>query len=235
MRKEEYFIASSYCDPNLKLKYPTFLRIFQDVADRNSEDIGSGKEVTMNKGMLWVLLRTYVEFDEMPNFLDKVTFYSYPSGFKGKTFFNRQGGMIKDGKPVIRLSSTWCLIDKDTRKLIFNPNLPLVSEESELTIKDPDKIEKEPTSYIESRIARYSDGDLNGHLNNVKYVDWILDTHEPEFYKKNVLKTLLINYESEVRLGEKLDIYANNELTYFEGRVGDKLSFNAKLTFAPRK
>ena len=232
MRREKLFIASSYCDPSLNLKYSSFLRMFQDIGDRNSHDIGAGKEETMNKGMLWVLLRTYVEFDELPKYRDEVDFYTYPNKTKGKAFFYRQAGMLnKEGKSLVRLSALWCLIDKKERKIVLNPGLPLVEESYDYDIALPEKIKKQPTSYIESRVARYSDGDLNGHLNNTKYVDWILDTREAEYYKTHELKSLLINYESEVKLGDKLDIYANEDLTYFEGKVGDRVSFTAEISF----
>jgi hypothetical protein len=57
------------------------------------------------------------------------------------------------------------------------------------------------------RRAAYSDLDYNGHVNNVRYVQWIQDSLEPEILTKAGRVRMDINYLSEVKYGELTEIW----------------------------
>ena len=57
------------------------------------------------------------------------------------------------------------------------------------------------THHVETH---YSDVDVNGHINSVKYIEHILDMWTVEWYKTHRLKRLDIAYVAESYLGDTL-------------------------------
>ena len=88
---------------------------------------------------------------------------------------------------------------------------------------------------MEQRTVRYSDIDLNGHLNNTKYIEYILDMKNSSFYKKKEIVSILINYEKELMDGDVVSLYSNEENPeYIIGKVEDKNIFEVLITYKDR-
>ena len=184
-------------------------------------------------GYMWVVTRMYLEFYKVPKYLDKVSVYTYPSKVRGGFSFTRIAGIDdENGNPLLKINSTWILMEHDTHKMVLRPSIPLFNETHDGELPDPGRVNKEEAKYLYSRTVRYCDCDLNDHLNNVRYVDMILDVFDNEFHKTKMISTMLLNYEREVKEGEIMDIYVSEDRSYIEGRVGEVTSFQAKLTFS---
>ncbi|MDR2049812.1 MAG: acyl-ACP thioesterase [Treponema sp.] len=56
------------------------------------------------------------------------------------------------------------------------------------------------------RKACYSDIDYNGHMNNTRYIQWIQDLFAPEILETARSVRLDINYLSEVKPGERIEL-----------------------------
>jgi acyl-ACP thioesterase len=101
---------------------------------------------------------------------------------------------------------------KDTKfkTLDWEPALPHVFEKLP-KVDSPD--------YENEEIVRYFDCDFYRHVNNVKYVEWCIETMPIEFIKKHQLYEIDINYKRESSLGEKLKVKtcadAGRKKTYF--------------------
>jgi acyl-ACP thioesterase len=55
--------------------------------------------------------------------------------------------------------------------------------------------------------TNYSDVDINGHINSVKYIEHVLDLFDVDFYKQYRLKRFEIAYVAESHQGDKLCFY----------------------------
>jgi len=69
-------------------------------------------------------------------------------------------------------------------------------------IKMPDNME-----HLARRIVMYSDTDMNGHMNNAKYADWICELFSPDTLKNDQMADLRINYIAETYMDDVVDIY----------------------------
>ncbi|HDP93888.1 MAG TPA: hypothetical protein ENN40_00835 [Candidatus Aminicenantes bacterium] len=68
-------------------------------------------------------------------------------------------------------------------------------------------------SVITRRVeAAWSDIDLNGHVNNTRYVDWMLDGFNEDFHRRHLPRRIEMNFVAELRQNEAL------ELNYLENR-----------------
>jgi hypothetical protein len=54
------------------------------------------------------------------------------------------------------------------------------------------------------RTVRYSDLDVNGHMNNCRYMDWVSDTLPGTFHASHRVSEFTVNYLSEARESEEL-------------------------------
>ena len=97
------------------------------------------------------------------------------------------------------------------------------------------KITLTATEEVDKRVVRYSDIDLNGHLNNTKYVEFIVDTHEPEFYRHHKIASIEINYDHEIRGSQEVVLYSNkNNPEVITGKVNGNTHFTSLLTYEHR-
>ena len=226
-------IASTYVGPTRHLTMPGLFRIFQDAAIADAEAIGFGHDVTMSQGLLWVFCRVYVRFHKAPEYLSNATFKTWP-GARKAFLFPRFGKLQNEkGEVLAELSSIWALIHEDTRKLEMRPNLGDVDQTTGDEIPLPGKVVAKPCTLKSRRRIEYSDLDLNGHMNNVRYIELLLNLHEPRFYEEKMITELLIQYETEIKPEEVVEVLADEDITYVRGVVGDRVCFEANLTYGP--
>ena len=65
---------------------------------------------------------------------------------------------------------------------------------------------------VERRPMRYSDSDLNGHVNNTRYADFACDAVEMDRLEEDrFLASMQIGYLAECRPGEQLDIQSGGQ------------------------
>jgi acyl-ACP thioesterase len=92
------------------------------------------------------------------------------------------------------------------------------------------------------KVVGYSDVDVNGHLNNSKYVDFAMDCFPLDNYNRYDIKAIDIQYLNETLPGEtivlKKDISAANKaMIYIEGSDEEdvKTYFRAKVEIAQKE
>ncbi len=237
MYKKEYFIGSNDVDQFLELKLPSFFRMMQDIATEQAEEFDIGKANTLDKGLFWVITRFDIDIVRMPKYLSKVTLGTYP-GDDLRFIFPRYFELYdENGELIIKASSSWAVLDKNTHKVSLNPfpgrKFPVEHHEGELPL--PPKCKEGNVSLKEKRMVRYSDVDLNGHFNNTKYIDFIIDLHDSEFYKKHVIKHFLINYDKEVKDNDILSLYSDdNNPEVIRFTLGDEPVLSVNITYGER-
>jgi hypothetical protein len=75
---------------------------------------------------------------------------------------------------------------------------------------------------VYERTVRLSDLDVNGHVNNARYLEWIFDCYDDEFVKSHVPGFLQVNYVGETTLGDTVALSRGEDASspgvhYIEG------------------
>lgn len=237
MYQKKYLIGSNDVDQFLELKLSSFFKMMQDVATEHAEVFNIGKANTIDKGLFWVITRIEVEILKAPKYLQEVTLKTYP-GDDLRFIFPRYFCLEDiDGHVLIKASSTWMVLNKETHNICLNPfngfKAPTEHHEGELEL--PQKVKSYDSTLVEVRKVRYADIDLNGHLNNTKYIDYILDVHDSNFYKAKRISHFLINYEKELKDNDMVSIYrSETNPEYIKGEV-DKVAFEVNITYEDRE
>lgn len=227
-------ITSVEVDFNLDTKLSNIFLFFQEVSSIQSEVFHIGKADTLDKDLHWVITRFNVEISRLPKYGEHIKVVTYP-GTSNVLFFNRHFRILDEKDNVlVKACSVWCVIEDKTHMIKKDPFnglvLPVSKMEDELPI--PGKVEYKEGKLIYKKTIRYSDIDLNSHLNNTRYIELIQDAFDIDFYKSHKLVNLTINYLSELKLNDEVSIYKDEgeEIT-IRGSKEDKDHFLCSLKF----
>lgn len=239
--EKKLVIRSEQVDMTRHLRMAELFRLLMEVSVAHTEDLGCTRAETLDKGLLWIITRQLVEIDEMPEYDDEITLRGW-QGDMLHVFFPRFYEIEKKGRVVVRAQALWALIDQETREIIMPEDYGIElpgrpgSDDMFLTAIVIPESAGEPVSCTET-VTRFSQMDINGHMNNASYFDMIDDAVWADVSSRAaavmpVPKTVYINYVNEIKAGVHLTLkeYKDAGTTYFEG-TGDKQFFRARYEY----
>lgn len=216
MRKlwqKEYSLRAGDFDKFNQIKPAAVLDLFQDAAGQHAEEIGVGFQDMISRGYLWVLTRVKFEIVGSLSRYQTVVVKTWP--LEPSKLNYRREYCIEDinGNRLVIGSSEWVVISSSERRFLSIPDLypftegffnELMLEEKFRKVRD---FETKNSPYIVN--AGFNDLDLNDHVNNIKYANYVFDAINPS--KSDVLKSFQIDYRKEVMQGTQLKIYYNKQ------------------------
>ena len=211
---EEILIKSYEVDYNKKTKLNSLFNYMQEAAFNHANNLGAGYEDLTNKGYIWVLSRVKIKVIRYPEWGEKIALETWPKG-TNKLFALRDFIFKDENNEVIVLATTaWLVLDSKSMRpqKVQALSFTLPDNEGRYALDDElGKIESWDTfEFKTERTAVYSDIDVNNHVNNAKYVEWILDCFSEEFNSNKHLKTLQLNFISQTKLGDKVILKRGN-------------------------
>jgi len=234
-------------DIHNRWKPTAIFQAFQDAANAHAASLGFDYDTMLANNHLWVLSRLKVYFYRFPTMGDALSIRTWPRGIRQKIFFTREFQIAAlDGSLCLAATSTWLMIDPATHRLqlpnSLNGQLP---DNNGLSALDEDLLKLAPDNGLVEKFtgkAGYSMVDLLGHVNNARYIDWVMDCFDFEHYAQNQLTWLQINYNNEVRGGESVRLLAGlrqadptSWLIVGEKPVTGERAFEAELGWKPRE
>lgn len=224
---EQVRIRASDVTPRGTASVPALVAHFQEAAGRHAAALGVSMQDLLAAGRAWVLARFRMEVDRLPRWGDRIEIETWPSGLD-RVFATREF-VVRGAEGVLaRGTSAWLVIDSERRRPLRPPSAlhdletpdrpaPLRSSETDLTA--PARRDRERTFTV-----RYHDLDLNRHVNNVRYLEWALETLPPAVLDERRCTAVALQFEAEATLGDP--VRATAELRDEEGglRVGHRLA-----------
>lgn len=237
---KDHTITCYEADANQLMRPTAMLDLMQEAAGVNATTLGFGYDEMINSNTAWVLSRINVKFINTPKWREEVNLKTWHKGLS-KLFYLRDFILSdKEGNPMVLATTSWLIIDLNTRRLVRNNDLALNDTAMDAIVTPADKVvvpvDIEP-ELVRKHPVTWSEIDTNGHVNNVKYAVWAIDAVKPEDIKERPLKELLINYDAEVMPGDIVKISRVRQeseegiIYYITGKVADKQNFAVKLVF----
>ena len=204
---ETLLLRSTDVDLYRRLRTSVLFRLLQEAAIRHTEQLGMGRDKTLDKGILWVVLMQRAEIARMPEYDEQVVLKSWP----GKTMhllFPRYSSLeTASGEPLLKASAIWGLVDAHTRSVVFPEKFGI--EIDGLVTGDeiamPSAVRKADGDREQTFTVPYSFVDLNGHMNNSRYFDLAEDCIGAAAAGA-LLKEIAVEYQNEARLAETLSL-----------------------------
>lgn len=185
-----YTVHSYETDPAGRASMPALCRFMEDAAGNHARRLGVGMEQLTGKNATWVLSRLHFKVDRRPCWNDEIQLETWPSRMD-RLFALREFRLCDaEGRSFMTASSAWMVIDLDKRRPLrpqaFFEGIPLPEEQ--LFSSTPAKLEPQGDEEKTGRVTvPFSSLDLNGHVNNVAYLNWGLD----QFSRNSTGKTEL--------------------------------------------
>jgi acyl-ACP thioesterase len=224
-------------DLNMAIKPSAILNYFQDIAAEHAEKLNVGKTKLSPNGLFWILSKVKVNFLNDFKFGENIILITAPRP-KGKIIFERDY-QIKNELNVILADgmSKWCLIDKNTKKIIpsNNINYPIIKYENIPATSDIELFSIDLNfDFCYSYTPKYSDLDFNGHVNNAKYADFIFNAIDFNEICRKKIKSFQINYIKECFIDQLLNFYKhknNNTYIILGKNQKNEIKLSAKIEF----
>ena len=159
-----------------------------------------------------MLSRLAVELDEMPYQYENFSVQTWVENVY-RLFTDRNFAIIdKDGKKIGYARSVWAMISLNTRKpadlltLHGGSIVDYVCDEP-CPIEKPSRIKVTSDRPVATLTAKYSDIDINGHVNSIRYIEHILDLFPIDLYKTKRIRRFEMAYVAESYFGDELSFF----------------------------
>jgi acyl-ACP thioesterase len=246
--QESCAVRFGHIDRSDRLTLNAMMRFFQEAAISHAENLGVGREDMARTGQVWILSRMSVLVKRRPGYGETITVRSWPRG--RERLFALRDYDIRDSHdtPVVQARSGWIIIDIEKRRPLLRIQavmdaLPQNEGLNALPSGAAGLEERPDLQKAAERKALYTDVDYNGHVNNVRYIQWIEDALDPALLEKAGQLRLDINYLNEVLPGAVTGIWSApiedgsagsappEQAFAFEGRSAGAAVFRAELRF----
>ena len=208
--KESFKIHTYEVDIHNRLTIQALAQFLQEAASNHAALLGFGVEYLLKNNRTWILSRLAVNIEESISLGETITIKTWPADTE-KLFFIRDFEISDSkGRLIGSATSYWIFIDTEKGR-------PIHPSKNEI-IFDYENIERgfsrpliklpaiENMLSLKSFHVRYSDLDLNNHVNNIKYIEWGMEGIDPDYRKNNIPFLLEINFLSEAKYSDEVDL-----------------------------
>lgn len=243
--REPTYVLFSDTDFRARWKVARCFAAMVEAAGHHAEHLGFGYQEMLAHDKIWILSRMKIRFSRFPQNGEQIIIETWPRGVGQKVFFIRDYHILNSREErLASATSAYLLVSPSTRRMqpphSLYGDLPLNDGRTALD----EALEKLPAAAplepCGTRSAGYSDIDLVGHVNNTRYIDWVMDSFPLDFHQQHELRWLQINYVNEVKPGETIQLqraaYARAPGSWYVGGTNTTSglpAFDAALGWEP--
>lgn len=218
---ETFMVRATDCDIERRMRLSSLFVAMQEGGERHAVSLGLGYDAMMACGLFFVLARIHVRTLRAPRCGERVVHTTWP-GTTNRFFCPRYHVFtLEDGTPLAYAGALWVTLHAEARKVVSPKSVDLPFPDTSdipAPIDLPTRIPAmgEVTQVIQ-RTPMYSDYDINGHVNNTRYIAWLCDALGSEALAGRYIEELTAGFEKEIR--------ENEPMTLTLSHIGDDFSF----------
>ena len=236
-RSYSFQIQPQYVDFQFRVTMASLGDILLATAGLNADDNGFGLRRLHEMDCAWVLSRMSIEMSRYPEQYETIQVETWVEEV-GRANTIRNFCIRDTNNEIIGNACTvWVMFDMTTRRAKDLQSLEGIHEfangETGL-IEKPIKLGMVEGADYDGFKVKYSDIDINGHVNSIRYIQWISDCFSLECYRKCQVKRFEINYVNEMLFDDFVDIVGYELVPgdfRFEIRNENKTSCRARMLF----
>ncbi|MDO5663854.1 MAG: thioesterase [Bacteroidia bacterium] len=237
-RKYHYQISTQHIDFQKKVTLSSLFHLILKTAGKDADNNGFGLLKLQSDDYTWVLSRFVMDIERLPLENEEITIETWIQDV-GAMFTTRNFRIMNgENKLIAYASSSWAVINMQTREGVLLDTLPLLNDFilSETTpIGVPTRIANVKGNVANRFEVKYSHIDVNRHASSPFYIQWIADCFSLDFYLTNKLKRFEINFLKEITFGDTGEVYqemkSENDY-YFQITTQEKgIACRARMVF----
>lgn len=207
--QQAFTIRSYDVDFQRRLRPDVLCSYLQEVASEHALQLGVGYQQLEAQRMLWVLSRLLLQVERLPHWHEEITIETWAKGtdrlFALRDFRVRNAA----GEVLCTATSNWLILHRDSHRPVRPDQFfsRLKHEEDAVNAVAEKLDEASQTSALYTLEVGYADLDHNRHVNNLRYIAWMFNCFDLDFYAQHQLREMQINFLSEVREGASVSVF----------------------------
>lgn len=213
--EQDYVVRSYEVDAGGRLSIPSIFNLLQDAASNHALRLGVSVHQLLAKNYTWVLSRMMLRMDASSAWRDPIRIRTWPSGIQ--TVFAMRDFEIRNaaGETFASAVSAWIVIDAEKRRPVRPTSFADQINSIEGLHAFDHSLNKLPrvaaADLKNNFFVRYHDLDINQHVNNVSYIEWLLESI-PGFGQEGfALRELEVNFLGEAFKGDQINAMCRQE------------------------
>ena len=209
--ENDYIVRSYETDFRQEIRPSSVLGLFQEIAGDHSQAMGLGFQKLGEQGRFWVLSKIYVEVDRKPASGEKVSVRTWPHR-PNKAIYERSFTVCDEsGQRLIGAESRWCILEKSGRIVpcsrIEQPEIDFLEENcfEDIDWQIPRVVRASAPDF--ALTVANSEYDLNLHVNNIKYADYIFNCFTVAELEAQRLASFQLHYVKQAFEGDRLEFF----------------------------
>ena len=206
--RAQFTVHSTDCDPYNRMKPSALLSIMQEVAGDHCKDTPVDWESLAARNLFFAITRQHVQITRLPRQGEVITVETWP-GITSRVAYPRSTVCYdSEGNELFRAMSLWVLMDMTTRAMVLpgKSGVELTGSVRGNELATPGSLAPKSFTANMRRQVMYSELDRNGHMNNCRYMDWMLDILPSGFHASHPLTDFTVSYLSEAKEGQQVDL-----------------------------
>ena len=204
--RKQYTVLDNCTDRYGRVKPSQILFFAQDAATGHCAKLGMDWDTMAAKGLFWAVTRTKVQIRRLPRLGETVTVETWPMTNTRVAYPRAMTMYDEKGEVLLQTVSLWVLMDIDKRSMVLpgRSGLDFMGQDRGGELAIPGGLLPCSSETGKYRTVTYTDLDVNGHLNNARYMDWVDDLTDSDFHREHYPREMTVCYLSEAREGQAL-------------------------------
>ncbi len=185
-------------------------RFAQEAAEHHAALLGVGVNHLAEQGLAWVLREQTMEVRRFPTLGETITVRTWPRHAERILCHRDTRIMDQDGQTIALGSSVWFGFDLQSRRprksgSFFNldgAELP----QPVFTGALPELEQPAGRPWTRTRVVQASEIDALGHMNNLRYIDWMVDHLAQAGIDPQNLRGMRVRHVREVSAGQEVEV-----------------------------
>ena len=233
--EKEYELRAADFDCHDRMHPASILSLFQDVAGIHANELGIGFAALMERQTIWVLTKVRYELVGTPRRYERVRVRTWPLPPARINFRREYCIETMDGEVLVQGTSEWVVVHSEKRRVL--PATDVYPSDDYCTDTCfPGRLAKVPLFEAEGEgrevVPGFTQLDINGHINNTCYADFVMDALSPA--ADTAVTGLQIDYHRELMAGQRftLHLHRENDVLLACGSAEGERMFSCRLQLA---
>lgn len=211
-------LQSRDCDFTGRWRPSEICVAMQELAGDHSALLGVGYRKLGEKSLAFVLTRVELHMEKYPVMGEKVVCHTWAAPVMKWMFPRYFIFENEQGERLGYAGTIWVLMDLKERKMVTPAALdtPVATANMKAPMRMPAKAASlKGEGNLSVHTPLYSELDVNGHVNNTKYVQWMCDAMGAEVMRDHCVSSLVVNYAHEILPTQSVALHTEVEDTAF--------------------
>ena len=206
---DHFTVSDLQCDRYGRLKPSAILWFVQEIAGRHCVLLGTDWDTLAKKNMFWAVIRHRVQVSRLPQKGETIRIETWPMPTTRVAYPRNVVALDEQGNELFRTLSLWVLMDLTTRAMVLpgksGVEVQGIQMGGELPV--PASLAPVQLHQCQNRQVCFTDLDINGHMNNCRYLDWAYDLLPSDFHERHIIRDFTLGYLSEARGADLLHLH----------------------------